>query len=476
MASKTFRVISLMILVSLLYGCDLISPPGSSEGETVNPVAPEQEQEILETLTVTGESVEITDIGRQGVPAGALSPDSLVYLGAFRLPDDSGGMGWDYSGHGMTFYPGGDSEGSEDGFPGSLFIVGHDHALEVAEVSIPIPVVSRDLADLATASTLQLFADITGGAITDDLALPRMGIEYLPAQGDQDEDALHFSIGQHIQGFEPSHGWASLDLSHPDTAGLWVFDGFTNYATNDYIFEIPQDFADAYLNGYRLATGRFREGVWSGFGPALFAYAPWEDGNPPASGSTLSSVQPLLLYGVQEEGLPEIVTSPEMKMDGYAETDHWWGGAWLTSPEGDAVIFTGTKTLGESWYGFANGVVWDYACAEDPAIDCPDVPEFPYDNRGFWADEYLPAILFYDPADLAKVASGEFETWQPQPYAILDLTEYWFDPNVHLELYKNDLVGAAAFDRENGLLYIVERLGDEYKSVIHVFRISPEGD
>ena len=173
------------------------------------------------------------------------------------------------------------------------------------------------------------------------------------------------------------------------------------------------------------------------------------------------------------DGLPEVETSPEMKMDGYAESDHWWGGAWLTSSGSDAVIFTGTKALGQSWYGFANGVVWDYACAEDPAMACPDVPEFPYDNRGFWADEYLPAILFYDPLDLAKVAAGEWEPWQPQPYALLDLTEYWFDPVVRHELYKRDLVGAAAFDRANGLLYIVERLGDGSKSVIHVFGINP---
>ena len=61
----------------------------------------------------------------------------------------------------------------------------------------------------------------------------------------------------------------------------------------------------------------------------------------------------------------------------------------------------------------------------------------------------------------------------PQPYALLDLSEYWFDPVVRYELYKRDLVGAAAFDRGNGLLYIVERLGDESKSVIHVFGIRP---
>ena len=83
----------------------------------------------------------------------------------------------------------------------------------------------------------------------------------------------------------------------------------------------------------------------------------------------------------------------------------------------------------------------------------------------------MPAILFFDPAELAKVASGEWETYQPQPYAMLDLTEYWFDPITRVEIYKRDLVGAAAFDRAGRLFFIVERLGDEAKSVIHVFKV-----
>jgi len=38
-------------------------------------------------------------------PPQALDPKSLHYVGAFRLPDDSGGLGWDYSGNGMTYTP-----------------------------------------------------------------------------------------------------------------------------------------------------------------------------------------------------------------------------------------------------------------------------------------------------------------------------------------------------------------------------------
>ncbi|MEA3349002.1 MAG: hypothetical protein U9Q82_00100 [Chloroflexota bacterium] len=399
-------------------------------------------------------------------------PDELVYLGAFRLPGESGGSNWEYSGHALTYFPDGDPDGRDDGFPGSLFGVGHDHQLYVSEISIPEPVISKNLEDLNTATTLQPFADITGGAITEELALPRLGLEYLPAQGQQTTGKLHFSWGQHIQDFEPSHGWAELDLSNPQPAGSWVFDGFSNYVTNDYIFEIPAEWAAANVGGQLLASGRAREGLWSGRGPALFAYAPWQDGNPPSDGETLTSLTPLLLYGVQEPTIPDLVSDESMAMNGYADADHWLGGAWLGAGDKSALIFVGTKALGNEWYGYANGVEWEYGCDENNS--CPEMPAWPYDDRGFWAEDYQAQIIFYDPSDLAAVARGEMETWQPQPYATLPLGEYLLAPELDFANYKHDFVIAAAFDRANGLLFVVERLADGYKSVIHVFRVSED--
>ena len=51
--------------------------------------------------------------------------------------------------------------------------------------------------------------------------------------------------------------------------------------------------------------------------------------------------------------------------------------------------------------------------------------------------------------------------------------EYLISPELDHANYKRDLVGAIAFDRLNGLVYVVERLGDGYKSVIHIWRIIP---
>jgi hypothetical protein len=345
----------------------------------------------------------------------------------------------------------------------------------VSEISIPAPVISQNIEDLNVAETLQPFADVTDGLFDfEAIELPRAGIAYLPPQGTQTSPRLHFTIGWHFQEMgDPSHGWSALDLSHPQAAGPWIFDGYSNYVTDDYLFEIPQPWADAIGPGMRLATGRAREGPWSGLGPALFAYAPWQDGNPPAAGATLQTIAPLLLYGEQLPGEIDIATDPGRAMQDYGDSDHWMSGAWLTAGDKAAVIFVGTKALGKSWYGFDNGVVWDYECAEQSPPTCPEVPEWPHDNRGYWAEDYQAQIIFYDPADLVAVARGDKASWEPQPYAALSLDDHLFDPHLRPEDYKRDLVGAVAFDRERGLLFIVERLADEYRSVIHIWQVKP---
>ncbi|MDB4349513.1 hypothetical protein OAA99_01005 [Omnitrophica bacterium] len=399
--------------------------------------------------------------------AERIRPEDLDYKGAFRVPDNAG---WEYSGYAMTYYPDGDPDGPDDGYPGSIFAIGHDHKQHVSEISIPVPVVSpdKDLSKLNTADTLQEFQDITGGMF-GYLEIPRAGLEYLPPKGRQTTGKLHFCWGQHFQEREASHGWCELNLSEPQAAGPWFFGGYTNYATNDYIFEIPQDWADSYTPGEYLATGRFRDGHWSGQGPALFAYGPWKEGNPPAPKADLAVITPLLLYGIQEPGMIEITNSDSMKMDNFKEADEWSGGAWLTAGKKTAVIFVGTKATGRCWYGFADGVVWP-TDADDNTV-YPKVPPWPCNDRGWWSEGFKAQIIFYDPADLAAVASGKKKSYEPQPYGSLDLEKYLFDPGTNLERAKRYMVGAASFDRARAILYIIERRADGEKSLVHVWQV-----
>lgn len=472
---KRHWIISLVCVIGLA-ACTIQEPsPAASEPTETQAAAtpaatakPKPAVTISLQVATSAPTLTATALPEAGNPV--IQPADLEYLGAFRLPEASGGSSWEYSGRGLTYFPQGDPGGEADGFAGSLFGVGHDQQQYVSEISIPAPVISKNLEELNTATTLQPFADITGGMF-GETEIPRLGIQYRPAQDGQTSPRLHFVHGQHFQDFQPSHGWAEMDLSNPRPAGPWTLGSYTNYVSSDYLFEIPAEWGQNLPGQPSLATGRFREGVWGGRGPALLAYQPPADGRLPAPGTALSNISVLLLYGVQDPGQTDIRSDESMQMNGYNADDSWWGGAWLTSGERSAVIFVGTKGLGKSWYGFANGVEWAYDCAEQTPPTCPPVPDWPYESRGYWAEGYQPQILFFNPADLAAAANGLIPTWQPQPYASLDLSATFFDPNIRLEDYKTDLAGAVAYDRERGRLYIIERLADGYQSLIHVWQL-----
>lgn len=236
-------------------------------------------------------------------PAQLIQPDELVYAGAFRLPDGPEEIGWAWCGEALAYYPGGDPGGPDDGYPGSLFGTGHNWNQWVSEISIPINSPEKIVNDLNTATTLQGFYNIRGDLFDHlDFEMPRAGLECLPAQGEQATGKLYFCWGQHLQEEEQggSHGWCELDLSNPEPTGAWYVGENSTYSTNDYLFAIPQTWADANTPGMYLATGRFRDGGWSGQGPSLFAFGPWNQGDPPSPDSRLQAI-PLLLYSSSNE-------------------------------------------------------------------------------------------------------------------------------------------------------------------------------
>lgn len=385
-------------------------------------------------------------------PSQRIQPEDLIYLGAFRLPDNTTGREtetWDYGGHAMTYFPKGDPFGPGDGFPGSIFAVGHAWEHRVSEISIPLPVISkrRNLSVLNRAVTLQAFSDVLN---VGNLEIPRTGLAYLPKQGSQINGKLYFCWGYHMQegGPDLTHGWCELDLSHPEVKRGWFLAGLPihirNMSTNDYLFEISKEWASLQTPGMRLATGRFRDGGWSGQGPSLFAIGPWNQGNPPSLGTAIQNV-PLLLYtSTYDFGADNHV------LKDYHHSDEWSGGAWLTAGDKSSVIFVGTKGVGDCWYGDKEG----------PKLDC--------DNRGWWSNEFKGQIIFYDTDTLAKVAAGMLPPWEPQPYAILDIDEHLFNVT---SVQQKHHVNAVCFDRGHGHLYVFEYQADGDKPLIHVWKV-----
>jgi len=386
-----------------------------------------------------------------------IQPGDLIYLGAFRLPDSPGtpdNVNWEWSNwaSAATYYPGGDPAGPNDGYPGSLFGVGHDQTQFVSEISIPVPRKSatKNVNELNTAGVLQDFNDIKGG-LFGYIEMPRVGLEYLPPQGAQTTGKLHFSWAQHLDegNTGPTHGWCELNLSNPQSKGTWRIGGRVNYITADYMFEIPAAWASTYTPGYRLATGRYRDGGQSAQGPALFTYGPWNQGNPPAPGTILTTI-PLLLYDNILDPAPQYI------LTGYKHSDEWNGGAWLTAGSKSAVIFVGNKGVGYTWYGCDDG----QECP--PNCDCGE-------SRGWWSDTIEAQIIFYDPADLAKVAQETMLPNRPQPYAILNIDQYLYHITSTRQKYH---ISAVAYDRIHGLLYIFEPFGDGDKTIVHMWSVT----
>ncbi|MGC9394944.1 MAG: hypothetical protein ACP5J4_08815 [Anaerolineae bacterium] len=266
------------------------------------------------------------------------------------------------------------------------------------------------------------------------------------------------------------------------------------YSTNGYLFDIPADWADTYAYGRYLATGRMRDGGQGGMGPTLFAYRPWtEDGSPPAPGTHLPETT-LLLYenAYNTENI-------ERAMNGYQHPDEWEGGAWLTTSSGkSAVLFAGTKSTGTKyWYGFIHPDGPDFPCVdahadftacrltdgtpcppEDFAGCCNEDAGTCASGRGWWSTRFDAQFILYDPAQLAQVAAGQLEPWAPQPYAAIDLDEHLYlsPPEWDVTMLgwgdqRRNRIGAVAFDRDNGRLYVLELYADGGKPVVHVWRV-----
>lgn len=432
-------------------------------------------------LNVNGE-VDVDSLVYQAVTvvvagsssATLIQPSDLTYRGAFRLPEYPAdpGHGWEWGGNALAYYPDGDSSGAADGYPGSLYGAGNNLLMHVGELGIPAPVVSagHTLAALNTAAQLRSFRDIRAGiAALEQLFNNQMllycGLEYLPAQGAQSGGRIYACFGDHFHDpgtpqDVPCHMWTDLELR--DNQGSWWIEGQDLLSVTDYLFEIPSSWADAYASGRRLATGRFREGGWSGMGPALIAIAPWQSGNPPAAGAVLPSTTLLLYSSSRTEG--------SYTINNYHHSDQWSDGAWLTAGNKAAAVFIGTKGQGTCWYGFADGTVYDGTSEY--------VPPAPNDDRGWWSSSFQAQMLFYNPDDLAAVAAGTMPSYQPQPYATLDLDPYLWridkinHPDFIVSRNKQRL-GDCAFDRARGLLYIVEYRGDAEndRPLVHVFHV-----
>lgn len=458
-----------------------------------------------QTITVTANMTVTADFSLTPQPPIGMQlvqPNDFQYLGAFRLPGDfERPATFARGGNAMTFNPDGDPSDAADGFPGSLFITGHDrmpygdlpNGNQFAEVTVPVPVISKNLDQLNQAAFIQEFRDVAQGLFVSYDEIPRIGIQYLsnPATGPK----IHIAWGQHFQESPedqiPTHAWISPNLSSPDPQGTWYIGNQSFYSVNGYMFEIPTSWADVHTYGRYLATGRFKDGGWSGMGPALFAYRSWIDENgTPAAPNTHLQETVLLLYENSRN-----TENIERTLQGYQHPDEWEGGAWITTFTGKSgVLFAGTKGTGAKyWYGYPHPAGPDHPCVDTDFLGQYTLCRFadgtpcpPEDllgcsstyERGWWSSRFDTQFILYDPDILAQVAAGVLDYWAPQPYASINIDDYLFlNPARVFEevlgtgVQRRYRIGSVAYDRNNDLLYVLELFADNEKPVVHVWRV-----
>ncbi len=390
------------------------------------------------------------DNGDGGGNTTRLTQNDFSYLGAFRLPE---AFAW--GALGMAF----DSNGNNGA--GSLYITGFGpRPAEFGEVNIPTPAVNADWEALPLASLIGGIRNFDGNLIESALGEYAQyafasGIQVVPAQGSQTSPKLYGSIDcWYCVADEsyPSIFFSELDGSNP--RGMFHVgprqQPFHINKAGDYLFSVPSWFANQYLGGRWLLTGKARGTSTGSMGPSLIAFSPWDSENPQGDFDALF----LLYYRFNIECASPNVTNKNLcDYPDFTMCDKWEGAAFIESGTKRAIIFVGRKGLGNNGYG-------------EPADGNCSL------YKGYHCDPYQRQIIFYDIVELGNVALGNRDPWSVVPYAT------WV-PTVFYNRGENSQscseVGGMAYDSSNKRLYIIEKSLPSYnaddQAVVHVFAI-----
>ncbi|MBK5938908.1 DUF4214 domain-containing protein [Halochromatium roseum] len=428
-----------------------------------------------------------------------LQPEDLVYQGAFRLPDS-----FDWGARGMGYTPTGDSGSGSllvTAFQGLVNATGEPcwegmTGCEARFGEVAIPASERG-ASASTWETLPVASLLFGptafdgglaGRADDEHYVFVAGIEQIAVPG-LSERMLYGSLNQwYPEGVFGDASFPTLwrsDENGANAEGLFhvgpsadpIYHG---RKMGEYLFAVPQWYADAALGGRRLITGRARgtplqadpdtnPAAGGSQGPTLFAF-PAEASAP--AGAELDAL-PLLYYRARYPDCagPDIGVGGQVvscDFPGYSMSDDWTGAGFVSDGSRHAIVILGLKASTNCYY-----------C--DPAEPDPECPVSPApeecrrwcnESRGYHGGPYRRQVLFYDIDELAAVAAGSREPWSVLPYATWEPHELLLQPvdgNVCAG------TGGVAFDTDGQRLFLVERGLGGYDNinaaVVHVWQI-----
>lgn len=422
------------------------------------------------------------DVPGGGNAAGAtpeqrLRPADFAYEGAFRLPDE-----FNWGARGLSYYPDG------DGGAGTLLVTGFELLMDpnhpnetcgdpawdcgayYGEVSIPAPVQAAQWQDLPTADIATPLTRIDGGlASTVHREYVFVSdLQYVARRGTQTGDKLYGSIDVwYAEGVAGEETFPTIWLANMDGGGArGMFhvgpeaEPFHGRKVGSYLFSAPTWYADQYLGGRTLVTGRSRGTPADGAepvttrggsqGPTLFAFQPFDSDMPTGNLDAL----PMLYYRVSFPGCagPNVGDPAECDYPDFTMCDDWSGGVFADDGERRAIMLLGYKGLGEN-------------CYDEPPVECNDPCS---DSHGYHCQPNERQIIFYDVHELGQNALGAQDPWLVLPYAIWRPEEFYLDGSPCWNM------GGMAFDPSNGRLFVVERgLGESESNavVVHVWSL-----
>ncbi|MBF0199701.1 MAG: hypothetical protein HQK66_00010 [Desulfamplus sp.] len=446
----------------------------------------------IETLSVDCIAIMVT---KQSDPSGdvtkRLVPDGFRYRGAFRLPEE---LNW--GAQGLSYSPDG------NGGAGSLFVTGQQAPIDAsgavcyeestgcqvhfAEIAIPTPQSSTDWESLPAAEFLHPMTPFDNGLLHHLSSYSFVsGIAYVPRQGSQTSDKIYASLNAwYAEGVFGENTFPTVwfsELDGTDPRGLFhVGNDISPYhgrKMGDYLFTVPQWYADQYLGGRILVTGRSRGTPLEGEngsvaggsqGPTLFAFHPFQTETPQGNLDAL----PMIYYRSKYPGCagPDIgVGGAPVDCDypGFTMCDAWTGASFVENGENSAILISGIKGTTNCYY--CGDPMDDSECHQDPLPGECDL--LCNESRGYHCGPYERQIIFYDPDAVGQAAQGQSDPWRVLPYTTWRPQEFYLgDAQGHTCAD----VGGMAADNTGRRLFVIERgfggFQNENAAVIHVWK------
>lgn len=412
----TGTLLLVTVLLALWVGATALSIPLLSQGPRISPIT------------------DPTQLPR-------LTFDRLKYAGAFRLPGSTANDDTFFSGGGpLAFNPA----------RNSLFVGARSG--RVAEITIPAPVNSADVAGLATAEFLQPFAEPSEGAIREvasDAGLSGLLVYRNRLYG----TGMIYYDASNAQ--RRSHFARPLSLGERGATPLRaVWDERRTGYVAGYLALVPPEWQTRL--GGPAVTGQCCVAIVSrtSMGPAAFAFDPAA-----IDEDDVVDARPLVYYPSEHPTLgPWSGSNPT-----YGATAEVAGLALIAGTR--TALFIGRNGTGTYCYGNGTGDRSLDQKADDKGVKwCYDPTS---SDKGQHAYPYRYQMWAYDLGEWADVRAGRREPWSVKPYAV------WPFELPTPSTVVNIL--GVAYDAAGKRLFISQRAADRdtyaSRALIHIYQL-----